>query len=204
MATRIQFRRGSSAQHASFTGAVGEMTVDTDKDVVVVHDGSTAGGFEMLRADMNNQSGTVSETYMPSGYIKHLYEAVATTQTDRTTSSSSFVNHLTLSSFTIPSGYKGVVFLFGNVMGGYDSNAGGPAHRMRLTGAGTYTTDEVRASYGRFNNYTEPHNSVRVFDDIPAGTYTPALQIAAYQGTYIANYWGGTDFFTCTVFLEKA
>ena len=54
MATRIQFRRGTSSQHASFTGAVGEMTVDTDKDVVVVHDGSTAGGFEMLRADMNN------------------------------------------------------------------------------------------------------------------------------------------------------
>lgn len=54
MATRIQFRRGTTAQHASFTGAVGEMTVDTDKEVVVVHDGSTAGGFEMARADVNN------------------------------------------------------------------------------------------------------------------------------------------------------
>lgn len=54
MATRIQFRRGTSAQHASFTGAVGEMTVDTDKDVVVVHDGSTAGGFEMLRSNLSN------------------------------------------------------------------------------------------------------------------------------------------------------
>ena len=54
MATRIQFRRGTSSQHASFTGAVGEMTVDTDKDVVVVHDGSTAGGFEMLRSDLSN------------------------------------------------------------------------------------------------------------------------------------------------------
>ena len=54
MATRIQFRRGTSAQHASFTGAVGEMTVDTDKDVVVVHDGSTAGGFEMLKSNLSN------------------------------------------------------------------------------------------------------------------------------------------------------
>lgn len=56
MATRIQFRRGTTAQHASFTGAVGEMTVNTDKDCVVVHDGSTSGGFEMARADVSNVS----------------------------------------------------------------------------------------------------------------------------------------------------
>ena len=45
MATQVQFRRGSTAQHGSFTGVVGEITVDTDKDTVVVHDGSQAGGF---------------------------------------------------------------------------------------------------------------------------------------------------------------
>ena len=45
MAKQVQFRRGSTSQHASFTGAVGEITVDTDKDTVVVHDGSKAGGF---------------------------------------------------------------------------------------------------------------------------------------------------------------
>ena len=45
MATQVQFRRGTTSQHGSFTGAVGEITVDTDKDTVVVHDGSQAGGF---------------------------------------------------------------------------------------------------------------------------------------------------------------
>ena len=44
MARQVQFRRGTTAQTNSFTGAVGEVTVDTDKDTVVVHDGSTAGG----------------------------------------------------------------------------------------------------------------------------------------------------------------
>ena len=44
MATRVQFRRGTTSEHSSFTGAVGEVTVDTDKKLVVVHDGSTAGG----------------------------------------------------------------------------------------------------------------------------------------------------------------
>jgi len=46
----FQRRRGTTAQHASFTGLLGELTVDTDKDVVVVHDGSTAGGFPLARA----------------------------------------------------------------------------------------------------------------------------------------------------------
>lgn len=50
MPTAVQFRRGTTAQHASFTGAVGELTVDTDKDVVVVHDGATAGGFPMIKS----------------------------------------------------------------------------------------------------------------------------------------------------------
>jgi len=47
MATQIQLRRGTTSQHSTFTGAAGEVTVDTDKDVAVVHDGSTAGGFPL-------------------------------------------------------------------------------------------------------------------------------------------------------------
>jgi hypothetical protein len=54
MATQVQFRRGTTAQNASFTGALGEVTVDTDKDTLVVHDGGTAGGFEISRADASN------------------------------------------------------------------------------------------------------------------------------------------------------
>jgi hypothetical protein len=56
----FQRRRGTTAQHASFTGLLGELTVDTDKDVVVVHDGSTAGGFPLAKENfpINAQTGT--------------------------------------------------------------------------------------------------------------------------------------------------
>ena len=54
MATQVQFRRGSTAQVAAATPAAGEIVVDTDKDTVVVGDGSTAGGFEVARADGSN------------------------------------------------------------------------------------------------------------------------------------------------------
>jgi|11_taG_2_1085331.scaffolds.fasta_scaffold70398_2 hypothetical protein len=47
---QVKLRRGTTAQHAGFTGAEGEVTVDTDKETVVVHDGSTAGGHELAKA----------------------------------------------------------------------------------------------------------------------------------------------------------
>ena len=49
MAKRLQLRRGTTAEHAVFTGAIGEVTVDTTKDTAVVHDGSTIGGFPLAR-----------------------------------------------------------------------------------------------------------------------------------------------------------
>ena len=48
MATILQLRRGTTVQHSTFTGAEGEVTVNTTKDTVVVHDGTTAGGFELV------------------------------------------------------------------------------------------------------------------------------------------------------------
>jgi len=56
MPTQVQLRRGTTVQHATFTGAVGEVTVDTTKKTVVVHDGSTQGGLEVAKADLTNTS----------------------------------------------------------------------------------------------------------------------------------------------------
>jgi parallel beta-helix repeat protein len=48
MPTTVKFRRGSTANTALFTGAEGEITVDTTKVTAVVHDGSTAGGHALV------------------------------------------------------------------------------------------------------------------------------------------------------------
>lgn len=50
MAKRKQWRRGTNDQHVSFTGAVGEVTVDTDLNTLVVHDGVTPGGHPIPKA----------------------------------------------------------------------------------------------------------------------------------------------------------
>ena len=56
MATQVQFRRGTTGQHSGFTGAVGEVTVDTEKKILCVHDATTAGGFPLLTEDGSNSS----------------------------------------------------------------------------------------------------------------------------------------------------
>ena len=56
MAKLLKLRRGTTAQHASFTGAEGEVTIDTTKDTAVVHDGAQAGGRPLAREDMSNVS----------------------------------------------------------------------------------------------------------------------------------------------------
>jgi len=47
MPTQVRIRRGTTAQHTTFTGADGELTFDTTKKVVVVHDGATVGGLPL-------------------------------------------------------------------------------------------------------------------------------------------------------------
>lgn len=68
MSTAIQFRGGTSAEHASFTGADREITVDTSVRTLVVHDGVTEGGHSLLPAS-------------PKAFLKTDYRTVAFTKT---------------------------------------------------------------------------------------------------------------------------
>ena len=56
MSSELRVRRGTDLQHNSFTGANSEITVNSTNKTLHVHDGTTAGGFEMARADLNNIS----------------------------------------------------------------------------------------------------------------------------------------------------
>lgn len=47
MSQELRLRRGGTVAHSVFTGANGEVTVDTDKKTIVAHDGITPGGYPM-------------------------------------------------------------------------------------------------------------------------------------------------------------
>ena len=54
MATQVQFRRGTGAQNNNFTGAEGELSVNLSNYSLRLHDGVTAGGYEIARQDFTN------------------------------------------------------------------------------------------------------------------------------------------------------
>ena len=56
MSIEIRRRGDTTEAHANFIGADREITIDTDKKTVVVHDGKTAGGFPLARENMSNVS----------------------------------------------------------------------------------------------------------------------------------------------------
>ncbi len=65
-ATQVQFRRGTTVQHSTFTGAVGEVTLDTTKQTLIVHDGSTAGGVAEIVTRTGSQTLTNKTLLSPT------------------------------------------------------------------------------------------------------------------------------------------
>ena len=89
--TQVQFRKGTTSEHSQFTGANAEITVDTDKNVAIIHDGNDVGGFELQRSrwevvsasgalrcglryllDTSSAAITLTMPYESSGVVPHI------------------------------------------------------------------------------------------------------------------------------------
>ena len=92
MAKLLKLRRGTTTQHASFTGAEGEVTVDTTKDTTVVHDGSTAGGTPLAKEDMSNVSSASIAGRLSNDSIAPSKIGAGTLPSDVTVASANIVN----------------------------------------------------------------------------------------------------------------
>ena len=92
MATQIQWRRGNTAQTATFTGAVAEITVDTDKKTIVVHDGTTSGGIPLaLESSLSANSISVIAAFAKANAANVLAQAGSTlANTANTTADAAF------------------------------------------------------------------------------------------------------------------
>ena len=66
MSRQIQIRRGSAAENDAFTGAIGEITMDTTNKTQRVHDGETAGGIKLARQD------EITDSFAPSSRYTNL------------------------------------------------------------------------------------------------------------------------------------
>lgn len=151
MSFAFQRRRGTTTQHATFTGLAGELTVDTTKNTVVVHDGSTAGGYPLSK-----QRPTLATT---SG----------TTYTLAATDANNVVTTTNASGVTVtvpPS-----VFVAGDVITVVQNAAGqvtfaqGSGVTIVSTGA-TTSAPKIRAAYAAANVICTASNTFTIVGDL--------------------------------------
>ena len=87
MAKQLQLRKGTAAEHDTFTGANGEVTVDTTNKTLRVHDGTTAGGTQLatLTGGLIPSSQLPSATTSTQGIVKLNNSLTSTSTTEALT-----------------------------------------------------------------------------------------------------------------------
>lgn len=63
MSKQWQIRRGTTAENDSFTGAIGELTMDTQKNQLRIHDGIKQGGYIFGDTVIEFQAPTAENNY---------------------------------------------------------------------------------------------------------------------------------------------
>lgn len=177
MPKQVQLRRGSTADHTTFTGVVGEVTIDTTKDTAVVHDGSQVGGYPLAResalanyqpldGDLTAIAALAGTTGIVRKTAANTYSLdTATYLTDITSGQVTTALGFTPYNATNPSNYLSTVSLTSNVTGtlpvanggtgattltGYIKGGGTSA----LTASATIPTSDLSGTLGVANGGT--------------------------------------------------
>ena len=175
MATQLQLRRGNTAQTVVFTGAVAEVTVDTDQDTVVVHDGVTVGGNYIVTK--NQLESNVS-----------LLNSINTTQNTNITAVNNYANSAygqANAAFILASYVNGVAndaFFAANGANGMARYAANTANGANGLAAGAYNTANganglAGAAYGHANN---AFNTANGANGLAQGAYNYANTTYSY------------------------
>jgi hypothetical protein len=185
MSTQVQTRRGNTAQTAAFTGVVAELTVDTDKKVVVVHDGTTAGGNPLIKA---NASITTGQILTSNG--SHLL-ALSNTGTAGVYGNASFIPVVTTDAYgRVSSVTNTAIAISSGVVTGVMTFAQGGANATSYTTGGLLTSNGTSfvsvANTGTAGTYANaayiPVITTDAYGRVSAVTNT-LVQIAASQVT---------------------
>lgn len=193
MAKRIQLRRGTTAQHSSFTGVLGELTVDTDKKALVLHDGATAGGLVLP----NLVDGVIQETQLPTASTTVKGATTLATPSDVTNLSTSVavtpknVSDMLVGVGALAKGYRALFSAKLTEMVGTNTSSG-TTITATITAHGLSVGDVILVNYRYlFFNSTQQASNVVTITSVPnANTFVFTSPMPAS-----GNSTGGT----CTV-----
>ena len=175
MTTELKLRGGTTAEHATFAGAAREATVDTDKNTLIVHDGTTAGGHPLAPESASTAQGTSydgTDSGLASTNVKDAIDEVAaqepeiasTAQAEAGTDNETFITPLRMRE-------------------GFNAGGDAPVFACRawvnFDGTGTVS---IRAS-----------GNVSSITDNGTGDYTVNFNTAMPDANYSATFGTGTD-----------
>ena len=174
MARQVQLRRGTTAQTSSFTGAVGEVTVDTDKNTAVIHDGSTAGGHPIVSDQ------TVALTEGSNVTITGTYPNFTIASTDNNTTYSAGTGidlagtTFSIDSTVVTSSYTGDIDVTGEIIAdSYNETY------TAVTSSSNATT--VNCEAGNTFSHTLTENTTFTFSNPPASGIAYAFSLEIIQ-----------------------
>lgn len=183
MAKQLQLRKGTATEHNTFTGANGEVTVDTTNKTLRVHDGTTAGGTRLATLT----GGLVPATQLPAATTS-VQGAVILNDTLTSTSTT-----------------QALTAAQGKVLGDRDFGIGQGWVNLSgsRTNGTTYTNStgkpivvwvSIRDTNGSGFSVTINGTSIiNTTGDLPAGYYYPFIFIVPVGHTYKVSWAGGTN-----------
>jgi hypothetical protein len=202
MATILQLRRGTTVQHSSFTGAVGEVTVDTTKDTIVVHDGTTQGGFPLAKESA--LSGFISLTALSGGTGLDYNNTTGVFDIDSTVATKTYVDNAILTKDNtdeITEGSTNLYFTNARARGAVsvtDSGGDGSLAYNSTTGVITYTgpsASDVRAHFSASTGISITNGAIST----TITQYTDALARGAVSAGTGLSYNSSTGVFTNSI-----
>lgn len=175
MSTQLQLRRGTTVQTSTFTGGAGEITVDTTKKTVVVHDGVTAGGSPLVTESaivsaVTSLGFTPYNSTNPSGYLSSISSGNITTALGFTpynsTNPSGYITSITSGDVTTALGFTpydstnptGYITSSGNAATATTATnlSGGTVAATTITATGNITAyfsdDRLKTNLGNISN----------------------------------------------------
>lgn len=155
MSTQMQLRGGTTAENLLFTGAQREVTIDTDRHAIIVHDGVTAGGYAAATSPQvtngtfyfndNTGGGSASNAYIltpksntntPTQYADGIQLGFVTTNANATGPSTANFSTLGVKSIKYPGGIDPAAGdISGRVYLIYDAANGWFELQRKVTGA---------------------------------------------------------------------
>ena len=185
MPTTLQFRRGNTTQNNAFTGAAGEISVDTTTNTLRVHDGSTAGGEQVvgLTATQTLTNKTLTSPTINGGTFSGTFTGTISPGAITTNSITSNGSNADIS--IQPSGTGDIILssvrVNGTTLDSSDSSKITIAEALDVTGALTASGLAFPTSDGSANQFLKTDGSGNLaFADVSLGDFT-------FVGSTISN-----------------